>query len=42
MNFIIPRDLLTWIDANRGELSRQSFIIRCLFKFKEMSQMTKF
>lgn len=41
MKFIIPRDLLNWIDESRGELSRQSFIIRCLFKFKEMSQMAK-
>lgn len=41
MSLIIPRELLNWIDENRGEMSRQSFIIRCLFKIKEFSQMSK-
>lgn len=38
-NLIMPRDLLRWIDENRGSLSRQSYIIKCLFKLKEVSEM---
>ena len=38
-NLIVPRDLLRWIDENRGSLSRQSYIIECLFKLKEVSEM---
>jgi len=37
MSLIIPRPLLNWIDENRGELSRQTFIVKCLFKLKEVS-----
>lgn len=36
---IIPSELLKWIDANRGTLSRQSFIIKNLFKIKEIKEM---
>lgn len=38
-NLIVPRELLRWIDENRGELSRQSFMIKCLFKLKEVSEL---
>ena len=31
-----PKHLLDWIDANRAERSRQSFIIQILFKEKEL------
>lgn len=41
MSLIIPRQLLVWIDENRGELSRQSFILKCMFKLKEIQDMTK-
>lgn len=41
MSLIIPRSLLDWIDTNRGELSRQSFIIKCMFKLKEVQDLTK-
>ena len=37
----IPRDLREWIDANRGEMSRQAFIIKFMFKVKEMDEMKK-
>lgn len=39
MSLIIPRPLLDWIDANRGELSRQSYILKCMFKLKELQEM---
>lgn len=35
----IPFELLKWIDENRGALSRQSFIIKNLFKIKEIKEM---
>lgn len=38
---IIPRDLLMWIDENRGEMSRQSFILKCVSKVKEVMKMSK-
>lgn len=41
MHLIVPRELLEWIDANRGTLSRQSYMLRCLFKLKEVAEMTK-
>lgn len=41
MSLLIPKDLLQWIDENRGELSRQSFIIKCMFKLKEVSDVGK-
>lgn len=41
MELIIPRELLNWIDENRGKLSRQSFVIKCMFKLKEVQDMTK-
>lgn len=41
MNLIIPRPLLLWIDENRGEMSRQSFILKCMFKLKEIQDMNK-
>jgi len=41
MSLILPRTLLDWIDQNRGEMSRQSYIIKTLFKLKEIAEMTK-
>lgn len=41
MNLILPRSLLEWVDQNRGEMSRQSYIIKTLFKIKEISEMSK-
>lgn len=41
MELIIPREMLNWIDSQRGKLSRQSYILRCMFKLKEMQDMTK-
>lgn len=35
----IPSDLLKWIDENRGDLSRQAFIIKCIGKVKEIMSM---
>lgn len=39
MSLIIPKHLLTWIDQNRGSKSRQSFILQCMFKIMEVSEM---
>lgn len=41
MDLYIPRDLRDWIDTNRGEMSRQAFIIKFMFKLKEMDDMKK-
>lgn len=41
VDLYIPRDLREWIDANRGEMSRQAFIIKFMFKIKEMDEMKK-
>lgn len=41
MNLIIPRELLEWIDDRRGKLSRQTFMLKCLFKLKEIQDMTE-
>jgi len=41
VDLYIPRDLREWIDANRGEMSRQAFIIKFMFKLKEMDEMKK-
>lgn len=41
MDLYIPRDLRDWIDAHRGEMSRQAFIIKYMFKVKEMDEMKK-
>jgi hypothetical protein len=41
MSLILPRTLLEWIDENRGEMSRQSFIIKSMFKLKEIADMHK-
>ena len=30
MNIIFPRWMLDWIDANRGCLSRQSFVVNVI------------
>lgn len=41
MQIILPKHLLEWVDNNRGERSRASYIIQCLFKLKEMSEIGK-
>lgn len=41
VDLYIPRELREWIDANRGEMSRQAFIIKFMFKIKEMDEMKK-
>lgn len=30
MQLFLPKHILTWIDSNRGTLSRQAFIVHCL------------
>lgn len=37
LKLFIPRDLLTWIDLNRGDMSRCVFIISTLYEVKENS-----
>lgn len=39
MNFLVPKDMLAWLDANRGPLSRQAFIVRCVYKIMEIDQI---
>lgn len=39
MSLLLPRDLLIWVDEKRGPLSRQAFIVRCLFKIMEVDQI---
>lgn len=34
MKFIIPSDMLAWLDENRGEKSRPSFILHLLYNIK--------
>ena len=34
MFILLPKELLVWIDSNRGELSRQSFMIQQLLLHK--------
>lgn len=39
MNFLVPRDMLLWLDQNRGPMSRQAFIIHCVYKIMEIDQI---
>jgi hypothetical protein len=39
MSLIIPKHLLAWIDESRGAMSRQAFIIQCLFKLREVIEL---
>ena len=39
MNLYIPKDLLDWLDQNRGALSRQAFIIQCAYKIMEIAKI---
>lgn len=39
MNLLLPREMLDWVDKNRGSLSRQAFIVRCIFKLMEINKM---
>lgn len=39
MNLLVPKEMLVWIDENRGPLSRQAFIVRCVYKFMELDQI---
>lgn len=41
MELRIPEELLKWIDSQRGASSRQAFIVRCMFKVKEVSDVVK-
>lgn len=36
---LLPREMLTWVDRNRGAMSRQAFIVRCIFKLMEFDQI---
>lgn len=38
MNLLLPKALLAWIDENRGDDSRQVFIINCLMALKRMGK----
>jgi len=35
MRIVIPRHLLLWIDENRGDRSREAFVVKALFTLKE-------
>ena len=35
-NVVLPRQVLKWLDCNRGTFSREAFIVKCLL---EMAQM---
>lgn len=30
MKMLLPKEMITWLDINRGDFSRQAFIIRIL------------
>ena len=37
-NVVLPRQVLEWLDCNRGTFSREAFIVKCL---SEMVQMKR-
>lgn len=39
MKLLLPREILMWVDENRGDLSRQAFIVKCIIKMKEIRTM---
>lgn len=39
MNMLLPKEMLTWVDRNRGPLSRQAFIVRCIYKIMELDKI---
>jgi len=39
MNLKLPFKVLGWVDANRGPMSRQSFIVQCLVKLVEIDEI---
>lgn len=34
MFILLPKEILIWLDENRGSKSRQAFVIECLFSIK--------
>jgi len=39
MDLLVPKAILEWLDAKRGTMSRQAYIINCLRKLKEIEEM---
>ncbi len=37
LNLILPKPLLIFIDAERGNMSRALFIVKCVDKVKELN-----
>lgn len=37
LNLILPKPLLTYIDSERGGMSRALYIIKCIDKIKELN-----
>lgn len=35
MRIVVPRHLLVWIDEQRGDRSREAFVVKALFTLKE-------
>lgn len=35
-NVVIPRQVLEWLDCNRGTFSREAFIVKCLLEMVQM------
>lgn len=35
MRIVLPRHLLTWVDEQRGDRSREAFVVKALFTLKE-------
>lgn len=39
MDLKLPFRVLEWVDANRGRMSRQAFIVQCLVKLMEIHEI---
>ena len=35
-NVVLPRQVLEWLDCNRGTFSREAFIVKCLLEMVQM------
>lgn len=35
MRIVLPRHLLAWVDEQRGDRSREAFVVKALFTLKE-------
>ena len=35
-NVVLPRQVLEWLDCNRGTFSREAFIVKCLLEMIQM------